>query len=141
MPYTYLEHLADVGIMSTGATLEEVFESGAEAMLNVMFDLDTIEYKSETPITCEAENIEMLFIEVLNEMLSRQDIEGIAIKGLKRGKVEERDGIYHFRGAAGGEPFNAEKHSVKTEVKAATYAGLEYRVEKGQHILRCILDV
>jgi SHS2 domain-containing protein len=137
----YLEHTADVGIMSSGATLEEAFEDGAEAMLNVMFDLDTVEYNSEIPITCEAKNVEMLFVEVLNEILSRQDIEGIAIKGLKAEAVEKRDGSYRFRGVAGGEPFDPDKHSVKTEVKAATYAGLEYRVEKGQHILRCILDV
>ncbi len=141
MPYSYLEHAADVGIMATGAALEEAFESGAEALLNIMYDIETIECTREVPVTGEAENIPMLFVEVLNEILSLQDIEGIAFKKLMAEEIGEHDGLYRFTGAAGGEPFDAGKHTIRTEAKAATYAGLDYRVEEGEHILQCIIDV
>ena len=141
MPYNYLEHAADVGIMATGATIHEAFESGAEALLNIMYDLDTIECTRELPVTGEAEDIALLFVEVLNEILSLQDIEGIALKKLTAEEIGEHDGIYRFTGVAGGEPFDAEKHTVRTEAKAATYAGLDYRVEDSKHILQCIIDV
>jgi SHS2 domain-containing protein len=36
MPYSYIEHPADIGIHAEGSTLEEAFASGVEAMLNVM---------------------------------------------------------------------------------------------------------
>lgn len=141
MPYSYLEHTADVGIMATGSTIEEAFECGAEAMLNVMYDLETIECTRELPVTGEAENIALLFVEVLNEILSLQDIEGVALKRLSAEEISESDGLYRFTGVAGGEPFDAGKHTVRTEAKAATYAGLDYTVEEDEHILRCIIDV
>jgi SHS2 domain-containing protein len=46
-----------------------------------------------------------------------------------------------LEGVARGEPLDLERHTMRTEVKAATYAGLSYRQEGGQHILECVLDL
>ncbi|MCP3677904.1 MAG: archease [Deltaproteobacteria bacterium] len=141
MPYSYLDHAADVGIMAKGTSIHDAFESGAEALLNIMYDLESIECTRELPVTGEAEDIALLFVEVLNEILSLQDIEGIALKKLTAEEIGEHDGIYRFTGVAGGEPFDVEKHTVRTEAKAATYAGLDYTVINGEHVLQCIIDV
>ena len=50
MPYTYLDHEADVGIRAIGDTLEEAFQEGAKAMLNVMWDISTIEERQNVSI-------------------------------------------------------------------------------------------
>ncbi len=142
MPYTYLEHRADVGIRAEGRTLEEAIESGVEAMLNVMFDLDTIKEHLSVSVKAGAPDVALLFVEVLNEVLSIQDRDGLALKRLETKSIKKLDGGYEFKGLAYGEGFNPRRHMVKTEVKAATYAGLEYRRgEDGSHILQCILDV
>src|SRR3989337_185138 len=131
MPYTYLDHEADVGIRATGSTLEEAFEQGAKAMLNVMWDISTI----------EARDIPELFVEALNEILFKQDVEGLALARFQVNGISMMNGRYRLTGIAYGEPLNFEKHTVKTEVKAATYAGLRYEEKEGRYMVQCILDV
>lgn len=142
MPYTYLDQEADVGIRATGSTLEEAFEQGAKAMLNVMWDISTIEERQNISIECEAGDIAELFVETLNEILFKQDVEGLALARLEVDEIKKQPGgRYKLKGTAYGESLNFDKHTVKTEVKAATYAGLRYEVKEGRHIVQCILDV
>jgi len=142
MPYTYTEHIADVGIEATGASLPEAIESGVEAMLNLMFDLSTVDEREGFPIMVEAREIELLFVEVLNETLSIQGLHGLAIKRLKVDAIKTGEEEVVLTGTVYGEGFDAKKHVVKTEVKGATYSGLSYNNgEGGTHILRCVLDV
>ena len=77
MPYEFLDHEADIGIRSTGDTLEEAFEDGAKAMFAVMVDLETVESHQKIEIEVGATDIAALFIEWLNELLAQSDIEGI----------------------------------------------------------------
>lgn len=111
-------------------------------MLNCMFGLETIEEKNSVEIIAEAGEVDLLFVEVLNEVLSIQGRDGLALKRLEAGKISSADGRLTFKGSAFGESFAPEKHAVKTEVKAATYSGLKYsRGEEDGHILECVLDV
>ncbi len=142
MPYTYQEHIADMGIEASAGSLPEAFEAGVEAMLNLMFDLTTVTEREGFPITATGRDIELLFVEVLNETLSIQGLHGLALKRLKVGSIKAEDGGVAFSGFVYGERFDAAKHVVKTEVKGATYSGLSYNNgEGGAHILRCVLDV
>ncbi|MBI5326840.1 MAG: archease [Deltaproteobacteria bacterium] len=141
MTYTYLDHEADIGIRAIGSTLEEAFEQGAKAMLNVMWDISTIEERQSVQIECAARDIPELFIEILNEILSKQGIEEIAVARLQIDKITNADGKYRLKGIALGELLNLDKHIVKTEVKAATYAGLKYEQKDNQHMIQCVLDV
>lgn len=141
MPYTYLDHEADVGIRAIGSTLKEAFEQGAKAMLNVMWDISTISERQYVVVECAARDIPELFVEALNEILFKQDVEGLALARFQVNGISMMNGRYRLTGIAYGEPLNFEKHTVKTEVKAATYAGLRYEEKEGQHIVQCILDV
>jgi SHS2 domain-containing protein len=142
MPYSYIEHLADIGIRAKGATVEEAFVSGAEAVLNIMFDLSTIDITENITFGIDGADLQLLFVEVLNETLSIQDIHGLAFKRLTTGEIKELNDGFRFIGTAYGEPLDLEKHAVKTEVKAATYSGLSYKKgSEGEHVFECILDV
>lgn len=141
MTYKYLEHEADVGIMSIGSTLEEAFQDGAKAMFNVMFDTTLIEEKDEIPIYAEADDIAALFVEVLNEMLFKQDTDAIAFSRFLVKEIKKEGDTYHLNGIAYGEPLNLQKHDVKTEVKAATYSGLKFEKKGENYVLQCVLDV
>ncbi|HBR16042.1 MAG TPA: hypothetical protein DD725_00320 [Deltaproteobacteria bacterium] len=141
MPYTYLDHEADVGIRAVGSTLEEAFEQGAKAMLNVMWDISKVEERQNVSIECKAGDIPELFVEALNEILFKQDVEGLVLARFQVDEIKKADERYKLKGTVFGEPLNLDKHSVKTEVKAATYAGLRYEVKEGQHSVQCILDV
>lgn len=142
MPYSYIEHISDIGIHAEGDTLAGAFESGVEAVLGVMFSLDTIDEKMEAPIEASAREIDLLFVEVINEVLSMQGRDGLALKRLEVRELEKTDKGFVFTGIARGERLNLDKHEVRTEVKGATYSGLRYyKGEDGRHVLECILDV
>src|SRR4030067_1855811 len=103
MPYTYLDHEADVGIRATGSTLEEAFEQGAKAMLNVMWDISTIEERQNVAIGSEARDIPELFVEALNEILFKQDVEGLALDRFEVDEIKKVNDRYRLKGTAYGE--------------------------------------
>ncbi len=136
MSYFYFEHEADVGIAGRGKTLAEAFQEAAKAMFNLMVDIQKVKPASSFKISCEAANDEELFVEWLNALLAEADIQSavfcefeVAIRNNK------------LSGTAKGEKLNPEKHSVKTEVKAATYSQLRIEKKNGEFIARCVVDV
>ncbi len=140
MPYEYLDHEADIGILSTGDTLEETFEEGAKAMFDVMVDLDTVEGHQQVEIAVEATDVAALFVEWLNELLAQSDIKGMFFSNFCVEQIESLEGIYRLRGIAFGEVRDPNKHNIKTEVKGATYYGLKVW-KNGQHHAQSVLDV
>ncbi len=142
MPYSYHEHISDIGIRAEAPDLKSAFDEGVSAMLNVMFDLSTIAENEAHEIRAEAPEIETLFVEVLNEVLSIQGLRELAFKRVETTAIEETDEGYRYSGKAFGEKFDKNKHEARTEVKGATYSGLRYNGGAGgTHELECILDV
>src|SRR3972149_5871010 len=141
MPYGYLEHISDVDIHAEGQSVNEALSCAAEAMLNVMFELTDIKETVDATFGVESTEIPLLFVEVLNEILSIQDRHSFAFKRLAVKEIKNKDSRWIFIGTVYGEPFNPDKHAVKTEVKGTTYSGLAYRAEDGRHIFECVVDV
>ncbi len=144
MPYSYFEHISDVGLRASAETLERAFEEGAAAMLAVIFELDTIDEVTNVGITARARLVELLFVEVLNELLSIQGRDELALKRLETIEIKRTGdgGGFVYRGTAHGEALDRSRHGLKTEVKGATYSELYYNGgEGGEHILKCVIDV
>jgi SHS2 domain-containing protein len=143
MPYSYTEHISDIGIRAEGTSLEEAFEAGARAALAVMFVTETVGSGATVEITASAPEIDLLFVEVINEVISIIGRDELAAHKVRDSKIEELpEGGFSFIGTVVGERFDADAHEVLTEVKAATYSGLRYRIgDHGEHILECVLDI
>jgi SHS2 domain-containing protein len=142
MPYKYFEHISDIGMEASAPTLEETFIDGVEGMLSVMFDLETIGEEVSVEISAEAPEVDLLFVETLNEVLSVQGRDDLALKKLTGVEITRTGGLFTLTGTARGEGMDLERHGVKTEVKGATYSGLFYNNgEGGMHVLKCVLDV
>ncbi len=143
MPYSYSEHVSDIGIRAVGATLEEAFASGIEAALAVMFDTKGIEARPMAEVTASAPEVDLLFVEAINEVLSIVDRDRLAAAGVTGARIKgsNNGGYLTFTAVIMGEPFDPDTHDVHTEVKAATYSGLRYAEEAGAHVLECVLDV
>jgi SHS2 domain-containing protein len=139
MEYELLEHEADIGIRGYGNTIEEAFENGAKAMFSIMIDLETVESEKNVEIKCEAPDIEALFVEWLNELLTKKDIKEMSFS---RFKVKiYKDDIYKLEGTASGEKFDQKKHKAKLEVKGASYSGLKIGKKDEKIFIQCIVDV
>lgn len=141
MPYEYLDHPADLGIRGIGDTLQEAFEQGALAMLAATADVQPLKPQLNCQVTCSAPDIPALFIEWLNELLYQAAIHSALLQSAHVTHLEQTGSEWTLQGIAQGEPLDPARHTLHTEVKAATYAGLAYRQKAGQHILECVLDL
>ncbi len=138
--FELFEHKADIGIRGFGKTLEEAFENGAKAMFSIMVNIEKIKPEKEIKIVCKAEDKESLFIDWLNNLLAESDLEGMVFSEFKV-KIKKENSGYVLEGRAKGENLNKERHEVKTEVKAATYAELKIKKENNIFIAQTVVDV
>lgn len=139
--YEQFEHKADVGVRGYGKRIEEAFENGAKAMFSVMVNLEKVEPKKEIKIACEADNLEELFVEWLNTLLSEAGIENFVFSEFKIKEIKKTDFGYKLFGSARGEELNPAKHEAGVEVKAATYSQLKVEKRNNQFIAQTIVDV
>jgi len=141
MPYEYLDHTADLGIRGIGTTLEQAFSEGALAMLAAMANLDRIGGSRFIPIRCVAPDIPALFVEWLNEILYQRQVNDVLLRSACVVRIQHDDAGWTLEGAVYGQELDLERHETYTEIKAATFAGLDYYRDKGRHVIQCILDV
>ncbi len=140
MSFEYLDHEADVGIRATADTMEAAFEDGAKAMFNTMVDIGRVSPNVKKSVEASAEGIDSLFVEFLNKLLSKADVEGMVFSQF-RVKINKARKGYKLSATAWGEPLDQKKHNPKVEVKAATYSGLRCWSDSGKHNVQCVLDI
>ena len=141
MGYEYLDHEADMGILAWGIGLEKAFEDGAKALFDAMVDTKQVDPIDEVVIECDALDIAALFVEWLNELLTQKDIRDMFFSNFEIDQIQKEANGFSLRATVSGEIMNPEKHLVKTEIKGATYSGLEYNKEGNKHILQCVVDL
>lgn len=134
--YETFDHRADIGVRGYGRSVEEAFENGARAMFSVMVDIKEVKPIDREEISCDAPDLETLFVEWLNNLLSVAHLNGelfstfkVKISGVK------------LEGSAWGERLDKERHHIMTEVKAATYSMLKVVKENDVYIAQCVVDV
>jgi len=124
MGYCFLEHTADVKFQADGKTLDEVFESAAEAMFASIIEIEKVVPIETREITAKAENLEDLLHDWLAELLFLFETDGLVFSKFKA-HVDEKKMEAH--GSANGETLQG-KHGLHGHIKAITYH--ELKVEK-----------
>ncbi|CAD7772160.1 Protein archease [Candidatus Methanoperedenaceae archaeon GB50] len=135
--FDYFEHGADIGIVGMGDTLEEAFIGGALALFNVMVDIEGVKPILRVEISCAAFNIEELFIEWLNTLIAEADMRDMVFREFEIDFLDEE----RLHGYALGERLDPKRHSLKSEVKAATYSMLSVESVDDLFVAKCVVDV
>lgn len=141
MPYEYLDHPADLGIRGIGSTPQEALSEGAQAMLAAMADVKGVRQRQQLTQRCTAPDIAALFVAWLNELLYQRDVNDLLFASARVTRLEQSDEGWVLEGIACGEPLDRDRHEIHTEVKAATYCGLEYCSEPGRYTIQCVVDL
>ena len=139
--FELLEHKADMGVRGYGKSFERAFEECAKGMFSIMTDLKKVTGAETVELTVKAKELGELLVEWLNELLSLADQKEMIFSEFTVKQISVKDGEYHLEGNAKGEKLNKEKHEFKTEVKAATYSGLETGKEDEEFFVQCVVDV
>lgn len=131
----YFEHDADVGVIGRGSTIENAFESAAQAVFALVTNLDAIQPSTSIDFEFEEDDLELALVTWLNLLL---------------GKARELNMIFcqfhvqrqgnHWHAEAKGESWRTDlEHGV--EVKGATLTMLSVKQTGAQWEARCVVDV
>ncbi len=143
MPWTLIEHTADVGLDVRTPTLDGLFVDAAAGLFDVITDVSRIEPREERAFEVSADAPDLLLVAWLEELLYRFDTAGeLFARGEVRVDGDGRDGhAWTLHANMRGERFDPARQPLKVQVKAITYHGLELaRDEHGWHA-RVIFDL
>jgi SHS2 domain-containing protein len=135
--YELIEHTADIRIKVGGRDLKELFKNAALAMFDLIAERKDSKDVSQKKIKVEedADDLEELFINWLNELLSLSATKELIFSDFEINKLDEKN----LKAIAIGESIN--KYKVNTEIKAATYHALEIKKSGSKWQAQVIFDV
>ncbi len=131
------EHEADVGLLVRGRDGAELFASAGLALFDLVCDLERVEEHARYSVTGDADAVEPLLVDWLNELVYLFEGEGVVCRRFAFPEWSET----RFRAHAFGEPADPERHHPRDVVKAATYHGLSVTRAGDGYEARVILDV
>jgi SHS2 domain-containing protein len=119
--FEILEHPADVGFLAYGATLEELFENAALAMISIAGDASSVRETEGRELEVTGENVESLLYALLAEILAVMDAERLAIRRAEITELVTHASDGRVRGVVYGEAFDRARHAAGVAIKAVTY--------------------
>ncbi len=135
--YEVLEHTADIGIRVESSDLAGLFKKAGLAITGISAEKQKTQYpeKHKIVITQKADNLEELFVNWLNELLSTSAVESLIFEDIRINQINEKfvDAI-----AIGSDIRN---YKVNTEIKAATYHQLKVQKSGPLWLAEVIFDV
>ncbi|MDP2927329.1 MAG: archease [Candidatus Omnitrophota bacterium] len=135
--YEVLEHTADIGIRVKSSSLEGLFRNAGLAITDISTEKQKTQYpeKHKIVITQKADNVEELFVNWLNELLSVSSAEALIFEDIKISQITENfvDAI-----AIGSDMRN---YKTNVEIKAATYHQLKVQKSGSLWQAEVIFDV
>jgi SHS2 domain-containing protein len=115
--YRPISHTADVGWRIWGASLAELFENAAGALMATMTDRRLLRPRETRDIFVEAPDREALLVAWLNHLLYLYDVDGFLGRDFQVLNLSPTS----LEAQARGESYDPQRHVGKTAVKAATY--------------------
>jgi SHS2 domain-containing protein len=134
--WEHFPHDADVGVRGFGPSPAQAFEQAAQALTAVVTHAP-VEPKNPVEVSCEAPDLELLFVEWLNAIIYE-----MAVRRMLFGRFAVRIEGRRLAGTLWGEPVDVERHAPACEPKGATYTALKVAAdENGVWSAACIVDV
>ena len=135
--YSLIDHTADLGMEFFGHDMKDLFISAAEGIFDEITEREGLSCRESFEIDVEGIDREDLLINWLRELLYLHQGKGMLLKNFSISKIDDS----YLSGTAEGEGFDAGRHVIKREVKAATYHDLYILQEEGQWTARVIFDL
>ncbi len=134
--WEHFPHDADVGIRGWGMSAAEAFEQAALALTAVVTHA-TVAPRQSVDVTCEAPDIELLFVEWLNAVIYE-----MAVRKMLFGRFAVRIDDGRLAATLWGEPVDVMRHAPACEPKGATYTALQVSQDPdGRWSAACVVDV
>lgn len=143
--WEHFPHVADVGVRGMGGSPARALEQAALALSAVVCDPATVGAGEEVAFRCDAPDLELLLVDWLNALIHAMATRHLLFGRFDVGVEVVREGgeeVWRLTARARGEPVDRERHRVRVEVKAASYAALRVAEEApGWWVAQCVVDV
>jgi SHS2 domain-containing protein len=123
MPYTFLDHTADVAVELTASSAAALFADAAVAFADTLIDLDAIRETTSRTITVSAPELDLLLLDWLGELLFAFEAQNLLVRRADVNLAGE-PGAYTLDATIHGETLDPLRHGIKVLIKAVTYHGL-----------------
>ncbi len=133
------DHTADVGLRITAETLDDLFQTAAEGMLDyVVVNRDEVRPTDREAIELEAETPADLLVMWLNELIFRSETTHRLYRSFEVTLSDDRTKLV---ATIAGEPIDRDRHILDHEVKAVTHHGLTLENSPAGWKAEIILDI
>lgn len=136
-PYQIMPHTGDLALLLRGRNLEELLENGARGLFSIITDRRRVRKALKEELEIRAHSPEGLLVGWMGELLFLFDARGVLFRTFE--VTCPKEGI--MRGTAWGEPYDEQRHPIKTGIKAVTYHQLKIRKEKDTLCAFVVLDI
>ena len=135
--YELIDHTADIGIKVRGKSVGELFENAAYAMFDLIADLNRVKKREVLEVEIKGEKMDELLADWLRELLYKFNGERHLLKDFKIEEIDQKS----LKARVRGEKLDLSRHSLKMEIKAVTYYGLEIKRTSEGWQAQVIFDV
>ncbi len=143
MTLEFLDHTADIAVRIVAADAPTFFQEALRGLHLILLDersFEGIREAEELPLDLRAPDNETLLVDFFNELIYLFDTRRWISRRLAVETVT-LDGSPRLRGTLRGEHFDPSRHSLQTEIKAATFHDLEVRREGGEISADVVFDL
>lgn len=137
MPYSLIDHTADIGIRVTGTDLKDLFITAGEAMFDQIIDRSLVPGRKEKHLRITGMDRHDLLINWLRELLEIWTIDGGLVRTAAIAEMDET----HIRATAFHDDYDPEIHEILKDIKAVTYSGVSVDPTPGGWEATVIFDV
>lgn len=130
--------IADVAFTAKGESLQELFQSCADAVINSLAEVETVKPSQDIVIEKKAEDIERLLFELLEEIIFIKDKDAMVFHDVA---VKLNEKSITATATLRGDSIKPEEQELLHDVKAVTMH--YWRVEKknGNWVANVVLDI
>ncbi len=135
--FEIIDHTADIGIVSYGADIKQVFSNASLGLFSLITELDGIKENLHREIKISSQDVESLLVEWLNELIYIFDVEHIVFKRFEFDDIDDSK----LKARCFGDKINPKQQKIKREVKAATYHMIAINKENNGYKAQVIFDI
>ena len=143
MPYRFIDEIAtaDVAVEVTGADLEDIFASAAEALLAITVAApQAVRNSLQIEVALEAESAEMLLFDFLQELVFLKDRDQILLRVDRIDITPGGDGC-QMKALLAGEQLDYARHDLVVDVKAVTMHQFHLALTPAGWQARVVFDI
>jgi protein archease len=135
--YNLIDHTADFGIHVFGSDSKELFANAAWAMFDIITEIDQLKGLDSCNIEVSGYDWPDLMVNWLREVLYLWNGRELLVKSFHIISLSENN----LSVRVNFDPFNSDRHIIKTEIKAVTYHQIQVNSNPSGWEAKIIFDV